>query len=367
VALGFDFLGEHFDDQDLDQRVRSVLAERRPVVITEPYLMLAINGDALDVRRHAAILQTIPLRRVSELVILAKASFSTALIERCARHGIPISIALGSGYQIGTFKPDSRKFHEIAWQQTERYRAMSENDRSAVAAEIAAAKIMNSMHLLRGRYQAGDSSALHELESHVQAIRGLASTAAIRGHEGQAARRLFSWINRALGEGKKADFGSKRRDRGAPDRLNSMLNFGYYLLFTRINGLIRSHGLNPYLGFLHDSQDDYETLVADVQELFRVHVDRLVLRLINRGEITASDFCRRGEGMRLSKGGVRKYVEGFERLFAEVHGGIPLHEAIALQVANLRDFLVTGRPLRLYTWRSAGNEPVRHTGVSPDA
>jgi len=356
VAEGFDFLGERFNDREMEEPVERLLAPRRPVVVTEPYLMLAVNGDALDIRRSRQLVQTIPLRRISEIVVLGKAAFSTALIQRCAQHGIPLSLALETGYQIGTFTPDSRAFHERAWRQGQRYHAMSERERTAIAAELAAAKILNYLQLIRRRYRAGDAKLVHRLEDHAQAALGASSTDGIRGYEGQAAREMFAWLNRSIVSKKTSHFASARRERGAPDRLNSMLNLGYYLLFTRINGLIRTSGLNPYWGFLHDAKDDYETLVADVQELFRVHVDRLVLRLINREEIQANDFEKRGKSLRLARAGVRKYVEGFETLFSEVHGRLTLSDAVALQVHNFREFLCDGNPLRLYRWSTETTE-----------
>ncbi len=363
VAEGFDFLGEHFNDRELEEPVERLLAPRRPVVITEPYLTLAVNGDALDVRRSSQLVQTIPFRRISEIVVLGKAVFSTALVQRCARNGIPLSLALETGYQIGTFTPDSRAFHDRSWRQGQRYNGLSERERTAIAADFAAAKILNYLQLVRGRYHAGDATLVHRLEDHAKAALSAASNDQIRGHEGQAARDIFAWLNRSISSEKKACFSSARRERGALDRLNSMLNFGYYLLFTRINGLIRSSGLNPYLGFLHEAKEDYETLVADVQELFRAHVDRLVLRLINRGEIQADDFEKRDRSLRLVRAGVRKYVEGFETLFSEVHGGLTLNDAVGLQVHNLREFLCDGKPLRLYRWSPQSKDATRSDEV----
>ena len=367
VAEGFDFLGEHFNDQELEEPVARLLSPRRPVVITEPYLMLAVNGDALDVRRSGQLVQTIPLRRISEIVVLGKAAFSTALIQRCAQYRIPLSLALETGYQIGTFTPDSRAFHDRAWRQGQRYHGMNERERTAIAADFAAAKILNYVPLVRGRYRAGDALLVRRLEDHAKATLSAASTDRIRGHEGQAARDLFAWLNRSIVSKKQPAFSSSRRERGAPDRLNSMLNLGYYLLYTRINGLLRTSGLNPYWGFLHESKEDYETLVADVQELFRVHVDRLVLRLINREEIQADDFDKRDKSFRLARQGVRKYVEGFETLFSEIHGGITINDSVALQVHNLREFLSEGKPLRLYRWSTKMKETTKPDDPFPAA
>ena len=127
---------------------------------------------------------------------------------------------------------------------------------------------------------------------------------------------------------------------------------------TRISGLIRATGLNPYWGYLHDTTQDYETLVYDVIEPFRVHADRLVLRLINRRQIGAEDFSWAGKRLRLSHHGVKILAEEFARMMGEVYQNLSLQDTIALQVENLYDFATEGKPLRVYRWRTgAGADP----------
>ena len=175
-----------------------------------------------------------------------------------------------------------------------------------------------------------------------------------------AARAAFQWLQSQIVEERQEAFRAQRRERGAQDPLNSMLNFGYYLLYTRINGLLRSHGLNPYLGLLHDGQDDYETLVADFQEPFRCHVDRLVLRLVNRQQIGLADFeisKRHGDKRPrcwLARGAVRLYAEQFEVMMAEVIGGVVLRDALLAQVRALRQCVRGEGRFWLYEWHLRG-------------
>lgn len=366
VARGFEFLGERFDGHGDSAETRLVYSMRRPLVVTEPYLMLAVNGDALDLRNGGRLITTIPLRQISEIVVLSKAAFSTALIERCANHHIPLSIALGSGYRVGSFTAHSRDLHEVAWRQGQRFHAYSPLERAAVAGALVYAKLHNHVRLLRSRYQQGDAELVRDLESRAEAAQAAHAVESARGHEGCAARLVFAWVNREIAESKKRWFRSERRDKDGCDRLNALLNFGYYLLYSRIHGLVRANGLNPYWGFLHDTTENYETLVCDLQEPFRVHVDRLVLRLVNRGEIAADDFQTAKGKLRLGRAGIRKFTEGFESLFAEVHDGIALRDAISLQVENFRDFLTEGKPLHVYRWKHKSIEPAGAAMGNPE-
>lgn len=97
-----------------------------------------------------------------------------------------------------------------------------------------------------------------------------------------------------------------------------------------------------------------------------MHVDRLVLRLINREQIQANDFEKRDKSFRLARAGIRKYVEGFETLFSEVHGRLTLSDAVALQVHNLREFLCDGKALRLYRWSAENKERAMPDEFLPD-
>lgn len=75
-----------------------------------------------------------------------------------------------------------------------------------------------------------------------------------------------------------------RNKKGATDLVNSMLNYGYSLLYPRIWQNILRVKLNPYDGVLH-YQAGNPNLVFDLIELFRCQaVDRVVISLIQKGE-----------------------------------------------------------------------------------
>lgn len=138
-----------------------------------------------------------------------------------------------------------------------------------------------------------------------------------------------------------------------PDAINSVLNLCYYLLFTRLNATIRAVGLNPFLGFLHEPTDRYESLVYDMEELFRARIDRLVLRLINLQTITEADFTVTERGHWLTAEARRRVLLQFEREMTTPGraGGVALGEAIHAQAVSLREYFVADRPLQLFVWR----------------
>ena len=101
--------------------------------------------------------------------------------------------------------------------------------------------------------------------------------------EAAAASAYWDYI-RLLLHDDNVDF-KKRERQGASDLMNSMLNYGYAILYARVWKTVLSQKLNPSLSVLHVPQQGKPTLVYDIVELFRAQaVDRVVITLIQKGE-----------------------------------------------------------------------------------
>jgi CRISPR-associated protein Cas1 len=98
--------------------------------------------------------------------------------------------------------------------------------------------------------------------------------------EGNAAQRYWSALGQLLPQRYSW---TGRIGRGATDPINSLLNYGYGILYSQVEQAILLAGLDPYAGFLHADRPGKPSLVLDMVEEFRqVAVDRLVFGLANR-------------------------------------------------------------------------------------
>lgn len=351
ISEGIQFLGMRFDGSDAPETAEEDVRQfRKPLYITEPYSFLALNGDAIEISRGREVLESFPLRRVSEIMIMEKASFSTALVRRCTAMRIPLTMTLNSGYYVNTIRPDSKNYFAIAHEHACRYHALTDTELLCMAKEIAAGKLKNYLPLFRQRYVAGLNDFIHELERIIDRILLAADINEVRGHEGNAAKKIYQRFNDLI---ENPEFHIRKRGRMVPDRINALLNFGYYLLFTRVNVTIRSAGLNPYLGFLHSSHDDYESLVCDIEELFRSRIDRLIIRMINLNMFKEGDFAEKHERLLLSRDATRSFVMQFERELGRRNSRdeLSLKEHIYLQVQILKRYLLENRTFSLYEWK----------------
>lgn len=118
-------------------------------------------------------------------------------------------------------------------------------------------------------------------------------SARLRGWEGQASRIYFQTLNEFIPEKYRFE---NRSQRPAMDIANAMLNYGYGILYGKIEGALIKAGIDPYIGILH--RDDYNrpVLAFDVIELFRVWVDYIVFSLLRQDILTEEFYSVRSDG-----------------------------------------------------------------------
>jgi len=102
----------------------------------------------------------------------------------------------------------------------------------------------------------------------------------LMGYEGSAGRIYWAGVRLMLPD----SFGwPGRTGRGALDPVNSLLNYGYGMLYAEVERAIILAGLDPYAGFLHADRPGKPSLVLDlIEEIRQVGVDRPVIGLAAR-------------------------------------------------------------------------------------
>lgn len=124
-----------------------------------------------------------------------------------------------------------------------------------------------------------------------EVISDISST--LRGWEGLASKIYFEALNLFLPEQYRFE---KRTQQPAMDVANAMLNYGYGILYGKVEGALIKAGIDPYIGVLH--RDDYNrpVLVYDVIELYRVWVDYVVYTLLAQKAVSEEYYSVRSDG-----------------------------------------------------------------------
>lgn len=115
----------------------------------------------------------------------------------------------------------------------------------------------------------------------------------LRGWEGVSSKIYFETLNHFIPEEYRF---ISRTQHPAMDIVNALLNYGYGLLYGKIEGALIKAGIDPYVGIFH--RDDYNrpVLVYDVIEIYRIWVDYVVYNLVVQKVITDEYYSIREDG-----------------------------------------------------------------------
>jgi CRISPR-associated protein Cas1 len=98
----------------------------------------------------------------------------------------------------------------------------------------------------------------------------------LRGWEGLTSKIYFEQMNAFLPERYRFE---QRSQHPATDVVNAMLNYGYGMLYGKIEGSLICAGTDPYIGILHRDEYNRPVLVYDVIEKYRIWADYIVFKL----------------------------------------------------------------------------------------
>lgn len=351
VFDGFEFLGIRFEKGEVTVKSEEEIRRfKKPLYITEPYVFISLNGETINIKKDGKTIESIPIRRLSEIITMGNAAFSTSLIKRCTEWNIPLTLTLGSGYFITTVKPETKNHFDIAYLHARKYYSLSDALRFEIAKDIVRAKIENYITLFQNKRFSVKEPIFNILNKSLSSINSSTDINELRGIEGITTRRTFDALNTLIDN---PAFHIKHRRREKPDRINSLLNFAHYLVFSRINATLRAVGLNPYLGFLHEPESRYESLAADIQELFRAQTEDLIVKILNLRIIKECDFTDSETGNYLTKKATKIFLNTFEaELERRTRRNVPsLKDQIYLQIIRIKQYVLKDEHLTFYKWK----------------
>jgi CRISPR-associated protein Cas1 len=303
-----------------------------------------------------------PLFCVGEIVISSPGvAVSADLIEACCERGIRFSFLTRSGKPYAMLSSPMLTATVI----TRREQLTAYNDARGVqlAKAIVRGKLGNQASLLKyfGKYlKDANPGAFSELSALVKLLtKGRADAAhidqpnidaareALLAIEGLAGRTYWKGIRLLVPE--SLGFES-REHRGAPDPINSALNYGYGILYTQVWGGIMNAGLEPFAGFLHVDRPGKPSLVLDMVEEFRQPVvDRAIIAAIGRGTaIKTREGMLTDDSRRIVAAAVLERIESEVNFRGRCH---KLKSVIQIQARNVATFLRGGDSYRAFFFK----------------
>ncbi|MEZ6094158.1 MAG: type I-C CRISPR-associated endonuclease Cas1c [Pirellulaceae bacterium] len=263
----------------------------------------------------------LPLLNIGSITCFGRVGISPYLMGHCGQKGIAISFMTENGRflaAVNGFTPGNVLLRR------EQYRRA---DDLGLAAEIARSCIVGKLSnyrtvLRRGARESSEVESQERLtrvadriDMSLRTLNPALSLDQLRGVEGELTAEYFSVFNDLI-TANAADFVFSGRTRRPPqDPVNAMLSFLYSMLANDLRSACEATGLDAAVGFLHRDRPGRPGLALDLMEEFRaVMVDRLVLSLINRGQVKAGSFEHDpGKGVRMDDATRKLLVASYQK------------------------------------------------------
>jgi len=257
-------------------------------------IYLGKKSERLQIKIQGKAAYEFPFFRISEVVVASRGvSLSSDLLREFCENGIRLSFTESSGRPYAMLS--SPVLTATVASRREQLMAYHDERSVEISKLIVRGKVRNQRHLLLycGKYLkgsaperyaviAGLAPRLRALELKAKAVKGKnieECSETLRGLEGTAGRLYWQGIKTIVEN--KAEF-EGRIHQGASDPFNSLLNYGYGILYSHVWGALVNAGLEPFAGYLHVDRPGKPSLVLDMVEEFRQPViDRTVVAFTN--------------------------------------------------------------------------------------
>jgi len=319
--------------------------------VTTSESFLSKDGQSIVVSVNQKEVFRIPALNVEAIVTFGYVGASPGVMKLCADNGIGLTFLSPNGHFI------SRIQGPVKGNVLLRKAQYTLCDDSTASTEltriIIAGKIHNYRTVLR-RFER-DYGQIDTLERAIaymdMAKRGILQSnekSVIRGQEGDAASCYFSVFSHLI-LNQKSDFPFSGRNRRPPkDAVNAMLSLAYTLLTNDVTSALETVGLDPYIGIFHTLRPGRASLALDMVEELRAYLgDRFVLSLINRKQITRSDFLYQGEeGVKLTDNGRKIFLTAWQLRKKEIVTHPYLQEKIPIGLLPYAQSMLLARCIR---------------------
>lgn len=310
------------------------------------------RGDRLQVWKDSTKIADLRLFELERLVVFGTVQFSSQALALLLDRGIDVAFLTGRGRLRGTLVAGQSRNVFLRLAQFDRWK--DEGFRLAFSRNIVNAKLTAQERMIV-RYERNHpgsltSTAEKRILSVLEKTRSATTLDELRGFEGSGAAAYYSQFGRML---TSFEFPGRKK-HPSTDPVNALLSLGYVLLTNEIAALLEARGFDPAVGFFHGVRYGRQSLSLDLVEPFRQPViDRLTLRLFNRGQATSDDFEGGEQGMRLVPDAFRRYLSSYEEQLGSPSEGPDTptwREQLRLQAEALREMVMDGTPSTVYTW-----------------
>lgn len=254
----------------------------------------------------------VPVENTKEIFLFGEISINTKLLNFLSQNEIILHYFNYYGYYSGSFYP--REHYNSGYMILNQARFYDDKERRLyLAKKFIEGAIKNTLKVLKyyDRRNIDLKKEITQIQDCLDKLYNQNEINSAMNIEGIVKEIYFSSFNKIIS---RDDFKFTGRTRRPPkDYLNALISFVNSLIYTYALSEIYQTHLDPRIGFLHATNFRRFSLNLDIAEIFKVVIgDRLIFSLVNKNEISESDFEKDLNGIVLNEKGRKKVLAKME-------------------------------------------------------
>lgn len=293
----------------------------------------------------------LPVEKAEAIYLHGQVEYNTRLVSFLNTHGVAVHVFGWNDYYSGSIMP--KRGQTSGRTLVEQVRAYDEAERRV---DLAKLFVEGSIHNMRANVSYYDNrdydfaDSLAQLEDARERLAAADDVDETMGVEATARRAYYSTFDEILPDGFVFD---GRRYNPPDNETNSLISFGNALVYSNVVSAIRATALDPAVSFLHEPGERRYSLALDIADLFKpLLADRVIFRLLNRGQLSTDDFETDLNSCLLTEHGRETFSKEFEETLEktidhpELDRKVSYQYLLRLEAYKLKKHLLTGEPYK---------------------
>lgn len=330
--------------------------EGSELIITQQGTSIGVSYGKLSLKVYGKQQDLPPMSNLKHISVLCNGiSISSNAIAYCIQNKISVDFFSNVGQHTASILSNAMMKVNL-W---EKQIGMSLEKKVRLASRIIYGKLKNQLNLIKYFHKYHKKTSIQLCSVYDEVVPKLKALLVslshyeptdnyrqdIMGWEAVGASAYWHYIRELIADD-DVEFQFRER-KGATDLVNSMLNYGYSILYARVWQSLLYRQLNPSYSVLHEPNQSKPTFAYDVIELFRTQaVDRVVISLVQKGEnLKIQKGLLSDETKKLL---VENLIERMYRYEYYRDRECRLCDIINCQTKEIAEFIDTGKTFRPY-------------------
>lgn len=259
----------------------------------------------------------IPINQIDHVHIFGEVNLNKRILTKFSEKRISITLYNYVGKPIGNFIPNTIKSGKIIMNQVNAYQKLE--CRNYISFNMLSGQIHNILNILNSylKKQYDLNKQIDHIKLYQEELRRLKlddenyimKAMMIEAKAKQEYYHLFDIVCA------QTLFSFNRRSTNPPENeINAMMSYGYAVLYSDILCYVYRSSLLAEISFIHSANTKKATLQFDIADIFKsIIVDRLIIRLIRRKQITTEDFIYESNSCYMNENGCRIFIKEYEK------------------------------------------------------